>query len=138
MKCLLGCFIFFCVPLFLFFSCSSHKYLKHRPSSYAKKSAHIKVRLYGCASYYGKPFHGRLTANGERYNMYALTAAHKLLPFNTRVKVTNLSNLKSVVVRINDRGPFIKNRIIDLSYGAAQKIGMIKQGTVTVKLQILD
>ena len=70
------------------------------------------------ASWYGPGFHGRTTANGEKFNMYALTAAHKTLPFDSKVKVTNLKNNKSVVVRINDRGPFIKSRVIDLSKAA--------------------
>lgn len=76
----------------------------------------------GIASWYGKKFHGRTTANGEKYDMYKLTAAHRKLPFNTLVTVTNLSNNKQVQVRINDRGPYIKGRIIDLSYGAKEKL----------------
>ena len=76
----------------------------------------------GMASWYGGKFHGRTTASGERYNMNALTAAHKTLPFGTKVKVTNKKNGKSVVVKINDRGPFIKGRVIDLSRAAHQKI----------------
>ncbi len=93
---------------------------------------------YGMASYYGKDFHGKKTANGEIFNMYALTAAHKSLPFDTKVRVTNLQNNRSVVVRINDRGPFVKGRIIDLSYAAAQKIDMVAMGTVKVKIELLD
>ena len=89
------------------------------------------------ASYYADKYHGRKTSNGEVFNMYDLTAAHKTLPFNTKVKVTNLSNGKSVVVRINDRGPFIKGREIDLSKAAAVKIGMIKSGTAKVSLEIV-
>lgn len=90
----------------------------------------------GAASYYGKRFHGRRTANGERFNMNALTAAHRSLPFGTKVKVTNKQNGKSVVVRINDRGPFIKGRQIDLSRGAAAKIGMLDAGVAKVQLDI--
>lgn len=89
------------------------------------------------ASYYADKYHGRKTSNGEVFNMYDLTAAHKTLPFNTKVKVTNLSNGKSVVVRINDRGPFVKGREIDLSKAAAVKIGMIKSGTAKVSLEII-
>ncbi|MBO7122634.1 MAG: septal ring lytic transglycosylase RlpA family protein [Treponema sp.] len=89
------------------------------------------------ASYYADKYHGRKTSNGEIFNMYDLTAAHKTLPFNTKVKVTNLSNGKSVVVRINDRGPFIKGREIDLSKAAAVKIGMVKSGTAKVSLEII-
>src|SRR5687768_12194400 len=77
----------------------------------------------GKASWYGKQFHGRTTANGEEYNMFHFTAAHRTLPLGTWVKVTNLKNGKSVVVRINDRGPYAGNRIIDLSYAAAQSLG---------------
>ena len=90
------------------------------------------------ASYYADKFHGRKTSNGEIFNMYALTAAHKTLPFNTKVKVTNLSNGKSVIVRINDRGPFVKGREIDLSKAAASKLDMIKSGTAKVKLTIIS
>ncbi|MDE7290542.1 MAG: septal ring lytic transglycosylase RlpA family protein [Treponemataceae bacterium] len=89
------------------------------------------------ASYYADKFHGRKTANGEIFDMYALTAAHKSLPFNTMVKVTNLDNGKSVVVRINDRGPFVAGREIDVSKAAASKLGMLSEGTAHVSLQIL-
>lgn len=89
------------------------------------------------ASYYADKYHGRKTSNGEVFNMYDLTAAHKTLPFNIKVKVTNLSNGKSVIVRINDRGPFVKGREIDLSKAAAVKIGMIKSGTAKVSLEII-
>ncbi|MBN1355204.1 septal ring lytic transglycosylase RlpA family protein [bacterium] len=92
----------------------------------------------GTASWYGKEFHGRKTASGERFNMYDLTAAHRTLPFGTKVRVTNLDNNRSVVVTINDRGPFVKNRIIDLSYGAARKLGFVKQGLARVRIQLLD
>lgn len=98
------------------------------------------VTLYknsAVASYYADKYHGRKTSNGETFNMYDMTAAHKTLPFNTKVKVTNLSNGKSVIVRINDRGPFVKGREIDLSKGAAVKIGMIKSGTAKVSLEIV-
>ena len=91
----------------------------------------------GKASWYGPGFHGRLTANGERYNQYALTAAHRSLPFGTRVRVTNVNNGRSVIVRINDRGPFIRGRVIDLSTAAASNIGMIHHGVVPVRLQII-
>ncbi|MDA9918301.1 septal ring lytic transglycosylase RlpA family protein [Erythrobacter sp.] len=92
----------------------------------------------GVASYYGRRFHGRRTANGERFNMNALTAAHKTLPFGTKVRVTNARNGRSVVVRINDRGPFIRGRTIDLSRSAARKLGMISRGHATVKIEILE
>ncbi len=92
----------------------------------------------GVASWYGPNFHGNLTANGETYDMDRLTAAHRTLPFNTIVKVKNRDNGKSVIVRINDRGPYAKNRIIDLSRGAAKKIGMIGPGTARVQLVLLE
>ena len=91
----------------------------------------------GKASYYGKTFHGRKTANGETFDMYALTAAHLQLHFGAKMRVTNLSNGMSVVLRINDRGPFVKGRIIDLSYGAAQKIGLVQSGVAKVKLEFV-
>jgi len=94
-------------------------------------------RFYGTSSWYGPNFHGKLTSNGERYNMWAMTAAHKTLPMNTILKVTNRRNGKSVVVRINDRGPFVSTRIIDLSKAAASKIDMIGTGTAPVILEVL-
>jgi rare lipoprotein A (peptidoglycan hydrolase) len=94
--------------------------------------------LSGIASYYADDFHGRKTANGEVYDMHALTAAHRTLPFNTMVKVTNLETNMSVVVRINDRGPFKDDRVIDLSMEAAIKIGLISNGTGPVRLEIVS
>jgi len=92
----------------------------------------------GIASWYGKDFHRKKTSSGEIYNMYDKTAAHKTLPLGTYVKVENLSNSKEVVVRINDRGPFVKQRIIDLSYGAANEIALIGPGTARVRLVALS
>ena len=89
----------------------------------------------GIASWYGQDFHGKKTANGERYDMYGMTAAHKLLPFGTMVKVTSLENGNSIVVRINDRGPFVANRIIDLSHTGASRLDMLNQGTMRVRLE---
>lgn len=91
----------------------------------------------GEASYYGKgdKYNGRKTANGETFDTYDYTAAHKTIPFNTTVWVTNLSNGKTTKVRINDRGPYAKGRIIDLSYAAAKKIDMVQSGTVKVKIR---
>lgn len=91
----------------------------------------------GIASWYGKPFHGRKTASGERYNMNAMTAAHRTLPFGTVLRVTYLSTGRSVRVRINDRGPFVEGRIIDLSRGAARKLGSYKAGIVKVRLDVI-
>ncbi len=92
---------------------------------------------YGKASWYGKPFHGKPTASGERYNMYAMTAAHRTYALNTIVKVTNLKNKKSVRVRINDRGPFYRSRNIDLSYAAAKRLGIHKKGVAKIKLEVI-
>lgn len=103
----------------------------------ARKEAQGTSLGTGVASYYGKRFHGRMTANGEYFDMNAMTAAHKTLPFGTRLRVTNQSTGKSVIVRINDRGPYIRGREIDLSRKAAEKIGLIKRGHGTVKLERL-
>lgn len=92
----------------------------------------------GVASWYGPNFHGKLTANGETYNMNDLTAAHRTLPFNTVVQVENVNNGRSVVVRINDRGPYVGDRIIDLSRRAAQEIDMENAGTASVRIYLLE
>ena len=91
----------------------------------------------GKASWYGRKFHGRKTSNGETYNMYAMTAAHKTLPLGTWVSVYNLENRRKIVVRVNDRGPFVEGRIIDLSYTAAKRIGIVGPGTGKVKITAL-
>ena len=91
--------------------------------------------MSGVASYYGGKFHGRRTASGEIFNKNALTAAHRSLPFGTKLKVTNLRNGRTVLVRVNDRGPHVRGRIIDLSHAAAKKIGL--KGVVRVKLEVL-
>ncbi|NJK40926.1 MAG: septal ring lytic transglycosylase RlpA family protein [Acaryochloridaceae cyanobacterium SU_2_1] len=103
----------------------------------AAVSSSSGYQFSGEASWYGPGFHGNYTANGERFNQYGLTAAHKTLPFGTQVKVTNLYNGRSVVVRINDRGPFTPGRVIDLSQGAAQAIGVINSGVAPVKVDVL-
>jgi rare lipoprotein A len=92
----------------------------------------------GMASYYGNEFAGSRTANGERFDPGAMTAAHRSLAFHSRVAVTNLANGKEVIVRINDRGPWGKGRVIDISYAAAKEIGMHRSGTARVKLELLD
>ncbi|NEO25188.1 septal ring lytic transglycosylase RlpA family protein [Moorena sp. SIO4A5] len=97
----------------------------------------VRWSVRGIASWYGSGFHGRRTASGERFNQYALTAAHRTLRFGTRVKVTNLRNGRSVIVRINDRGPYARGRIIDLSRGAARIIGLVRSGTGPVHIEIL-
>jgi len=92
----------------------------------------------GFASFYADDFDGKKTSNGETYNMYELTAAHKTYPFNTMIRVVNLANNRSVIIRINDRGPFIEGRIIDLSLGAATQLGMDKTGIQKVRLEIIE
>ena len=91
----------------------------------------------GYASWYGNKFHGHLTSNGERYNMFAMSAAHKNLPIPCYVEVTNLENNKQIIVRVNDRGPFHEGRIIDLSYAAAKKLDYLKNGTAKVSIKLL-
>ncbi len=105
---------------------------------YTPYTSAVGFEEIGIASWYGPGFHGKKTSNGETFNTYSMTAAHKFLPFNTNILVTNLENGKTCVVRINDRGPFVDDRIIDLSQAAAQKIGMIKSGTAKVHLEYLD
>ena len=105
---------------------------------YAVTSTDAATATYsGRASWYGSQFHGRKTASGERFNMNAMTAAHRSLPFGTRVRVTNKRNGRSVVVRINDRGPFSGGRILDVSKAAANRLGLIATGTAPVTLQVL-
>ena len=101
-------------------------------------AAQVGYAETGVASWYGHPYHGRKTSNGETYDMEQLTAAHLKFPFNTVVRVTNLANSLSVEVRINDRGPFSKDRILDLSHAAARQIGMIGEGTAMVRLEVVE
>ena len=101
------------------------------------KGKHRKV-MNGISSFYAEDFHGKLTANGEVYDMYGVTAAHKTLPLNTVCRVTNLANNKSLILRINDRGPYVKGRILDCSYGAAKKLDFIQQGTTEVKIEVIE
>ncbi len=104
---------------------------------YIPSTVRVGQKFKGIASWYGPNFHGLQTSNGEYYDMYTYTAAHKTLPINTKVKVTNLNSGQSTIVRINDRGPFVKDRIIDLSYIAAKEIGVIKHGTAKVELEVI-
>jgi rare lipoprotein A len=122
------------------FSCAADNRFSHlvradsidNPNTYREGQT-----LTGMSSYYGRDFHGRPTASGEIYNMYALTAAHKALPFGTVLLVKNTRNAKTVQVKVNDRGPFVKDRILDLSYAAADKIDMIQSGIAPVEITIL-
>jgi rare lipoprotein A len=113
---------------------SACSFSRRYAQSYSRPGGYREV---GSASYYGREAHGKATASGEKFNMNAYTAAHKTLPFGTKVRVTNLTNKKSVVVRINDRGPFVAGRIIDLSYAAAKKIKMLDAGVANVELVVL-
>ena len=129
--CVYRCTVCLCM-LVVLSACSG----KHVPVSHPSART---SELEGLASYYAEPYHGRRTASGEVFDTYAaMTAAHRTLPFNTVVRVQNQSNGKAVEVRINDRGPFIAGRIIDLSVRAARAIDMIRPGVVLVKLQILS
>ena len=104
----------------------------------ATKAAQRKSFLRGIASWYGSVFHGRKTASGERFDMYAMTACHPTLPFGTLVRVVNLKNGRSVVVKITDRGDLPEGRILDLSYGAAEKLAMTEEGLAPVRLDVLS
>ncbi len=147
------------LSLFLLFGCSTRMDNTLPERSYSKKQVkHVKATMrpytirgkryyptvvevgetmHGLASWYGPNFHGKKTSNGETYNMHSMTAAHKTLPMNTIVRVTNKKNSKSIVVRINDRGPFVESRIIDLSKEGARRINMLSSGTTPIKLEIL-
>lgn len=105
---------------------------------YWVKPVAVGYKESGIASWYGKKFHGRLTANQERYNMHELTAAHKSLPLPSYIKVYNHKNDKSVIVRVNDRGPFVEGRIVDLSYAAAKRVGIDKIGLAPVTIEVID
>ncbi len=121
------CFLFLGLSLCVY-SCRSEKPVTTPPAGYVE---------VGEASWYGPGFHGRMTSSREIFDMQDLTAAHPSLPFGTMVEVTNLENSRTVTVRINDRGPFVKNRIIDLSYAAARMLGLIGPGTARVRLEVV-
>jgi rare lipoprotein A len=104
---------------------------------YSPRTDLMEYKETGIASWYGHKFHGHLTSNGETYNVFAMSAAHKTLPLPSYVRVTNLDNGKSAIVRVNDRGPFHNDRVIDLSYSAAYKIGMMGKGTARVQVELL-
>lgn len=111
----------------------------HWDDAWQKRAPVPQLQLASTASWYGVPdgFHGRRTASGEIFNAYGLSAAHRTLPLGTRIRVTNIDNGRAVVVRVNDRGPYHGNRVLDLSQGAAARLGMISSGTARVKIQIL-
>ena len=125
-------------PVSLPLSKTGNKPYKALGNSYTPLKSARGYRAKGVASWYGKKFHGRRTSSGETYDMFAMTAAHTVLPLPSFVRVTNLDNNKSVVVKVNDRGPFLHNRIIDLSYAAADRIGITKSGTGRVEVVALE
>lgn len=118
-------------------SCSAGKTIRSDPSPSSMGAGNGDFIESGVASWYGDDFHGRITANGEVYDMNKLTAAHQTLPFHTLVQVENLENGKKVLVRINDRGPFLKDRVIDLSLRAAQRLDMVEKGTAVVNIRLV-
>ncbi len=140
-----------CLSIVLFLAaCSSQSYSPPPPTppghpkpyrvngTWYQPIAHARgFEQQGLASWYGRKFHGRKTSNGETYDMYAMTAAHKTLPLGTYVRINNLDNGKTLDVRINDRGPFVRGRIIDLSFSAAKALGVIGPGTARVKITAL-
>ena len=138
--------IFFIITLMLFSCTASPRYssvtkkdIKKKISKKKnKKSYSVSDELIGMSSWYGPNFHGKLTANGEVFDQYGLTAAHRDLPLNTVVRVTNLDNGKSLILRINDRGPYVDGRILDCSFGAAKKLGFHEQGTANVEIKIIE
>lgn len=135
-----------CCSFFLASCASSPRFTKNRfaepkvnPSKSSPSNTSGKATTYkGIASYYAHDFHGKKTANGEQFDMHALTAAHRSFPFNTKVRVTNVDNGRTCIVRVNDRGPFKLERIMDLSLGAAEALDMMKTGTATVTLEVLE
>jgi len=137
--------------IFLANGCASAPIPVSKPSSSGKLAPYVIMgkryhpitdasgfKQQGLASWYGKDFHGRKTANGEIYDMHAMTAAHKTLPLGTRIRVKNLNNRKTITVRVNDRGPFVRGRIVDLSYTGAKKLDMAHSGTAPVEIVALE
>jgi len=131
------CVVLFCLSASAFIECAPARFAASKRSNSDANTKTSNVQE-GYASYYAEEFHGRKTANGEIYDMNAFTAAHRALPFGTKVKVQNTNNGKIVVVRINDRGPFKAGRIIDVSYAAAKQLEMIGLGTAWVRLEVLE
>ena len=146
--------IFFTIIFFLLFSCTASPRFNTKTAGNSSKKINnsllsssrkinknkYKSELHGFTSWYGPNFHGKLTANGEVYDQYGLTAAHRTLPLNTIVRVTNLDNGKKLILRINDRGPFVDEhkRVLDCSYGAAKKLGFLKIGIAEIKIDIIE
>ena len=126
-----------CTPSPRYSSSSTVSNSNNSKNKQTTKTNHKKEQI-GTASYYGTQFHGKLTANGEVFDMYGITAAHKTLPLGTVARITNLENNKSIILRINDRGPYIKGRILDCSYGAALKLDFVTNGTANVKIEVIE
>jgi len=116
----------------------THRHHSRHRSGFSHTTVKHGNGRQGRASWYGPKFHGKKTATGERYNMYAMTAAHKTLPLSSYAEVTNLKNHRTVIVRINDRGPYYGNRVMDLSYAAAKELGIQKTGTGSVEIKPLS
>jgi rare lipoprotein A len=114
---------------------SSPAYVYRGSSPGIRMTAGLEQR--GVASWYGLPFHGRTTANGETYDMNGMTAAHRTLPFGTVLHVTSLDNGRTVTVRVNDRGPYVSGRLVDLSRGAAERLGMLETGIANVSIKVV-
>lgn len=125
------------ISIFLFNFCVSSARFASKGTSRASSMVSDGEVMVGYASYYAKKFHGKKTASGEIFDMHGYTAAHRSLPFGTVIMVTNMENKRKVKVRINDRGPFVKGRILDLSLQAAKDIGLIKTGVAKVEIKIL-
>ena len=152
--------LFYLFILFILFSCVASPRYSSKSASKEQKTSNASKKItpntsssryssgnnssirsdaiIGVSSWYGPNFHGKLTANGEVFDQYGVTAAHKTLPLGTVVRVTNLDNNKSVILRINDRGPYVDGRILDCSYGAAKKLGFMSMGTANVKIEIIE
>ncbi len=135
--------IVYLITAVVFIGCSSAPRYGDRPGTSKKgtktsRASYHPTTQTGMASYYAEDFHGKLTATGETYDMYGLSAAHKTLPLNTIIRVTNLENKKSIILRINDRGPYAKGRVLDCSYGAALKLGYVGKGTARVKIEVIE
>ena len=128
------CFIISCGPNIAYGDYVNSKGMSRKQIENIKNHPRVQI---GIASYYGKKFHKKLTANGETFNMYKVSAAHRTYPLGTKVKVTNLENGKSIKLFINDRGPFAKGRILDLSYKAARKLDFVNQGTTKVRIDVI-
>ncbi len=115
-----------------------NEHTKNKNESAQQSDGSYKMVEQGIASYYADAFHGNTTANGETFDMYKFTAAHRTLPLGTKVRVKNLDNGRTIILRINDRGPYVNGRLIDVSYAAAKQLGIVENGTATVRVEVLQ